>query len=120
MPLPTTSAIEIARRLSRKRIASKQSPPTPEAGCHDAGEFPAVNLRDLLRQQALLDLERLGEIAALGRVVQAPRAAGGDLRTQRREQMRVVPRLLDEVAHAPPHRLDREIDAAPAGHDDDR
>ncbi len=33
--------------------------------------------------------------------------------------MRVVPGLLHEVAHAAPHRFDREIHAGPARHDDD-
>ena len=36
------------------------------------------------------------------------------------QEVRVVPRLLHEVAHAAPHRLDGEIHRAPAGHDDDR
>jgi hypothetical protein len=34
--------------------------------------------------------------------------------------MRVVPRLLDEIAHPAAHRFDREIDAAPPGHYDHR
>ena len=37
-----------------------------------------------------------------------------------REQARVVPRLLDEVARAAAHRLDRDLDAAPRRHHDDR
>ena len=36
------------------------------------------------------------------------------------EHPRVVPRLLDEIARAAPHRFDREIDGGPSCHDDDR
>ena len=43
----------------------------------------------------------------------------GDLRAQRRQQARVLPGLLDEVARPAPHRLDGQIDAAPGRHDDD-
>jgi hypothetical protein len=42
-----------------------------------------------------------------------------ELRAQYGEQTRVVPWLLDEVRSTPPHRFDRELDAAPCGHDDD-
>jgi hypothetical protein len=35
IPLPTTSAMVSASRDSSNRMASKQSPPTPDAGCHD-------------------------------------------------------------------------------------
>ena len=42
-----------------------------------------------------------------------------ELRAQHGEQARVVPRLLDEVGRAAPHRLDGELDAAPRGHHDD-
>jgi len=83
------------------------------------GHFPAVNLRNLLRQQPLLNAERLGQLAALRGILAPPRASRGDFASQRREQLAVVPRLLHEVADAPPHRFDGEIDAAPAGHDDD-
>ena len=48
----------------------------------------------------------------------AERAAQLDLGAQGREQARVVPRLLDEVARAAAHRLDRLVDAAPRRHDD--
>ena len=37
-----------------------------------------------------------------------------------REEVGVVPRLLDEVADAAAHRLDREVHRAPPGHHDDR
>ena len=41
------------------------------------------------------------------------------LRPQHRQQSRVVPGLLDEVAGAAPHRLDRQIDATPRRHHHD-
>ena len=50
----------------------------------------------------------------------AERLAQLDLRADDREQPRVVPGLLDEVARAAAHRLDGDLDAAPRGHDDDR
>ena len=43
-----------------------------------------------------------------------------DLVPEGGEQPGVVPGLLDEVAGAQPHRLDRLVDAAPGSHDDDR
>ena len=43
-----------------------------------------------------------------------------DLGADNREQPCVFPRLLHEVAGAAPHRLDRDFDAAPRGHDDHR
>ena len=106
--------------MSLKRIVSKQSPPTPDAGCHETDELPAVDLRHLLREKPGLDAERFGQLAAFVGVGLAARAARLDLLPQRRQKVRVVPRLLHEVADAAPHRLDREIDAAPAGHDDHR
>ncbi len=52
--------------------------------------------------------------------LQAPaapqRAAQLELRLHRRDQLVVVPRLLDVVARAAPHRLHGARDAAPAGH----
>ena len=48
------------------------------------------------------------------------RAAQLDLRPHRRQQPLVVPGLLDVVARAAPHRLDRAGDAAPRGHDQHR
>ena len=42
------------------------------------------------------------------------------LRAQDREQPLVVPGLLDEVAGAAAHRLDRDVHRAPRRHDDDR
>ena len=50
----------------------------------------------------------------------AQRLAQLDLRPDDREQPRIVPGLLDEIARAATHRLDRDLDAAPGGHDDDR
>src|SRR5690606_2916352 len=40
--------------------------------------------------------------------------------TQHRQQPRIVPRLLDVVARAAPHRLDRTLDRAPRRHYHDR
>ena len=47
------------------------------------------------------------------------RARQLDLRAEYREQARVVPGLLHEVARAALHRLDRKPDAAPRRHHDD-
>ena len=65
----------------------------------------------LAAQQRVLGLEPL----AL-----AQRLAQLDLRADDRQQPRVVPRLLDEVARAAAHRFDRDLDAAPRRHDHDR
>ena len=46
--------------------------------------------------------------------------AESDLAAQHAREPRVVPGLLDEVARAAAHRLDRELDAAPGRHDDHR
>src|SRR5439155_12411183 len=43
-----------------------------------------------------------------------------DLGAECREQPAVVPRLLDEVARAAAHRLDRAVDRGPCGHHHDR
>ena len=88
--------------------------PTREMTCSTlciAGDS-AIDLRHALAaQQRVLGLEPL----AL-----AQRLAQLDLRADDRQQPRVVPRLLDEVARAAAHRLDRDFDAAPGRHDDDR
>ena len=42
-----------------------------------------------------------------------------DLRAQDGKEPRVLPRLLQEVARPPPHRLHRHIDASPGGHHHD-
>ena len=47
-------------------------------------------------------------------------AAELDLRAHDGQQPLVVPRLLDEVAGAAAHRLDRDVDRAPGRHHDDR
>ena len=109
-----------ARRVSLKRIASKQSPPTPDAGCHDGGQLPAVDLRDLLRQQPLLDLQCFGELTPLGGVAARRVTARVDLVAQRGEQRGRCPTASARSRARRAHRLDGEIDAAPAGHDDHR
>src|SRR2546427_1057481 len=66
---------------------------------------PAVRLeRSVLGLEALLPAERAREL---------------HLRAHDGEEPRVLPRLLHEVARAAAHRLDRDLDAAPRGHDDD-
>ena len=70
----------------------------------------------VLREQALLDMPRDFELAA--GFLTLLRAVG--LFLDGGEQARVVPRLLNEVDRAAPHRLDREIDAGPRGHHDHR
>ena len=63
------------------------------------------------REHAVLGLEPLAPLQ---------RAAELHLRAQDGQQPRVLPRLLDEVARAAAHGLDRQVDAAPRGHHDDR
>ena len=61
-----------------------------------------------------------GAVFALESLAPPQRARQFDLRPNDREHARVVPRLLDEVAGAAAHRLDRQFHGAPGGHDDDR
>jgi hypothetical protein len=65
----------------------------------------------LAAQQRVLSLEPLPLSQGLAQL---------DLRPDDGEQPRVVPGLLDEVAGAAPHGLDRDLDAAPGGHHDHR
>ena len=65
----------------------------------------------LAAQQRVLGLEPLPL---------AQRLAQFDLGPDDRQQPRVVPGLLDEVARAAPHRFDRDLDAAPRRHHDHR
>src|SRR3954467_7363922 len=53
--------------------------------------------------------------SALPSPARVPRALG----PERRDEPRVVPRLLYVVARTPPHCLDCALDAAPGGHDED-
>ena len=59
-------------------------------------------------------------VLALEPVSATKRLAELDLSPQNAEKTRVVPRLLHEVARAGTHRLERELDAPPRGHDHDR
>src|SRR5947208_14533688 len=71
--------------------------------------------------------DQLGEALAAQRTVFAlellaatQRPAELDLGAERGEQAAVVPRLLNEVARAAAHRLNRAVDTGPGGHHDDR
>ena len=118
-PLPAMSAIETPS-TSPKPSVSKQSPPTPSAGCQATDEVDAGDLRHRRRQQAALDQPRLLEFALLLVIAAARGAAFRDLALEDLEQRDVFPRLLHEALRAAPHRFDRGVDAAPPGHDDDR
>ena len=59
-------------------------------------------------------------VGLLQPLVAPHRAAQLDLRPHRRQQLVVVPRLLDVVARAAAHGLDRPGDAAEPGHHQDR
>ena len=59
-------------------------------------------------------------VFALELLAATQRPAELDLSAEGREQPAVVPGLLDEVARAPPHRLDGAVDAGPGGHHNDR
>ena len=91
------------RQPERRRpngSASKQSPPTPLAGCHDEARSQAGYLRERRRQQAALDQARLFELALLLRVAPLRRPRLVDLALQDLEERDVFPWLLDE-ARAP-------------------
>jgi hypothetical protein len=68
------------------------------------------NAAAVVAQEPVLRLEALSSPEGLAEL---------DLRLERREQPSVVPGLLDEIARAAPHGLDREIDASPGRHHDD-
>jgi hypothetical protein len=97
------------------------------AGDEDAG----VRRRDALDEghhllhgaRARDDGGELGLAGARGLGVEpvdrAQRVAQLELGVEGGEQARVVPRLLDVVARAAANGLDRALDAAPCGHDDD-
>ncbi len=78
--------------------------------------------RPRLRDQRGLTLAAAAQqrIFRLEALAVAERPAQLGLRAQDREQARVLPRLLDEVAGAAAHGLDGDVDAAPGGHHDDR
>ena len=59
-------------------------------------------------------------VLALKSISATKRSAELDLSPQNAEKTRVVPRLLHEVASAGTHRLERQLDASPSGHDHDR
>ncbi len=82
MPLPTTSAIESPRRDEPKAMASKQSPPTPDAGCHDTASSQPSSVGMRRRQQLALDAPRFVELAAFDRDLLPSRAPRLDLGPQ--------------------------------------
>jgi len=83
---------QLQHRAHRRRLGNQHRPP--------------VGLqRSILRFELLLTPQRAGEL---------------DLRPDDREEARVLPRLLHEIARAAAHRLDRDLHAAPRRHDDDR
>ena len=108
-------------RATRPNVSvSKQSPPTPLAGCQATARSMPADSRHHRRQQAALNQPRVLELALLAMIAAARRAGVGDLPLQDLEQRDVLPRLLHEALGAAAHRLDRGVDAAPPGHDHDR
>ena len=98
------------------------------AGDEDVG-FRRSDARDQLHHRA--HRRRLGDqhrppvglqcsILGFEPLLAPQRARELDLRAHDREQPRVLPRLLHEIARAAAHRLDRDLHAAPRRHDDDR
>ena len=91
-------------------------------GGADAGDHLQHGLHRLrLRDQRGLAFAAAAQQRVLGfeALAVAQRLAQFGLRAQDRQQARVLPRLLHEVARAAAHRFDRDVDAAPGGHDDD-
>jgi len=94
-----------------------------------ADDFVARELRNLLREQALLDGARFTDLPVLFmvRAVFASSAQGrfaaiaaeGDLLLQDFEELGVGPRLFDEIADTALHGFDGDADRGPAGHHDD-
>ncbi len=80
----------------------------PRRSSRGPGASPAT--RAIISGLAVLPQDPVLRLQALPA---AQRPSERDLRAQRRQQPRVVPRLLDEVARAAPHRLDGEVDAFP-------
>ncbi len=85
-------------------------------GRHAVHELEDRPHRGGLRDQLGRAVPAQQPILALQPARAPERAAELDLGPQRRQQPGVVPRLLDEVASATPHRLHRLLDAAPGGH----
>ena len=98
------------------------------AGDEDVG-FRRPDARDQLEHRP--HRHRLGDehrphvrlersVFRLEPLLAAQRARQLHLRADDRQQPRVFPRLLHEVARAAAHRFDRHLDAAPGRHHDDR
>ena len=119
-PLPATSAMETPIAPVPKVSMSKQSPPMPLAGCHDEARRRPGICGMVVGKQAALNQPRFLVLALLFRVAALGRLRLLDLALHDLEERHVVPRLLDEAARAAAHRLDRRVDAPPAGHHDDR
>ncbi len=118
--MPATSATDspiavVAERQRVEAIAADAVGRLPRRG-----EIEAGYLRKRRGEQAPLNQAGFFELPLLFRVAALRRARLIDLALQDLEERHVFPWLLDEALRAPPHRLHGRIDAAPAGHDDDR
>ena len=119
-----------ARRARRQRVNGLGDEPFARAvlACNQHVRVrrrrPLDELDDGLHRRRSRNQRRRAVEAQARRALELPpaaqRAAQLDLRSDNREQPRVVPRLLHEVARAAAHRLDRDIDARPRGQHDDR
>ncbi len=67
-----------------------------------------------------LAVEAQDPVLGLEPLALAQRPAQRNLRSEGRQQARVVPGFLHEVPRPAPHRFDRDLDGAPRRHDDDR
>ncbi len=101
-------------------MASKQSPPTPDAGCHETATSQPSSA-GIVDGRSLRWIRRASSSSRRSTAACCRRARPASTSVRRIvDQLRVVPWLLNEVAHAEAHGLDREVDRSPAGHDDDR
>ncbi len=87
----------------------------PDAGDHLQHRLHGGRIGDDVR----LSFAAQHQVLGLEALSAAQRPAQLGLRPHNRQEPRVVPGLLHEIAGAPPHRFDRDLDAAPGGHHDD-
>ena len=119
-PLPTTSAIDTATRVSLKREDVVAVAADAGRGRPERRQAAALHVGHRRRQQRALDQPGFVVLAREPRVAAPRRQAFFDFTPDDFDQRQVVPRLLDEAPRAAAHGFDRRVDAAPAGHHDDR
>ena len=109
---------EAVRGQTRWRRSSRRRRPSPAATRRRSPSRRSAASPRAAACAGCAALRRARAVRA-ARPCAAARPSSTSVRSSRSRSL-VVPRLLDEVAHAAPHRRNREIDRAPAGHHDDR